>query len=172
MREVCHAVRDIDRHLEDAARAKQQLDAERWREQVRPRAMRLFAARTAKLHGSRALLKLLVEELYPDDLFTELVGDLARPLGAEAVPVRHLLGRTSPPGREPSARPPHGQERDHLARTGSLERDASEQALEIQEVYSTIAVMYFLLLFTASMLARVAERRLSRVGCHYASAVQ
>ena len=54
----------------------QQLDAERWREQLRPRAMRLFAARTAKLPCSRALLKMLVEELYPDDLFTELVGDL------------------------------------------------------------------------------------------------
>ena len=40
--------------------------------------MRLFAARTAKLPCSRALLKLLVEELYPDDLFTELVGDLDR----------------------------------------------------------------------------------------------
>src|SRR6202790_2567502 len=78
MRELCHSVRDIDRHLEDAARAKQQLDAERWREQVRPRAMRLFAARTAKLPCSRALLKVLVEELYPDDLFTELAGDLDR----------------------------------------------------------------------------------------------
>jgi polar amino acid transport system permease protein len=32
------------------------------------------------------------------------------------------------------------------------------------ETYTTIAAMYFLLLFTASMLARVAERRLSRIG--------
>jgi len=32
------------------------------------------------------------------------------------------------------------------------------------EVYTTIAVMYFLLLFTASTLARVAERRLARIG--------
>jgi len=32
------------------------------------------------------------------------------------------------------------------------------------EVYTTIALMYFLLLFTASMAARLAERRLSRVG--------
>ena len=32
------------------------------------------------------------------------------------------------------------------------------------EVYTTIAVMYFLLLFTASMLARIAERRLAQVG--------
>ena len=78
MREVCHAVTDIDRQLEDAARAKQQLDVDRWREQERPRAMRLFAARTAKLQSSRALLKVLVEELYPDDLFTELVGNLDR----------------------------------------------------------------------------------------------
>src|SRR5260370_23922353 len=78
MRELCHSVTGIDRQLEDAARAKQQLDAERCREQVRPRAMRLFAARTAKLHASRGLLKLLVEELYPDDLFTELVGHLDR----------------------------------------------------------------------------------------------
>jgi hypothetical protein len=78
MREVRLLVNDIDRHLEDATRAKQQLEAERWREELRPIAMRLFAASTAKLHGSRALLKLLVEELYPDDLFTELVGDLDR----------------------------------------------------------------------------------------------
>ena len=32
------------------------------------------------------------------------------------------------------------------------------------EVYTVIAVMYFLLLFTASSLARIAEQRLSRVG--------
>lgn len=32
------------------------------------------------------------------------------------------------------------------------------------EVYTTIAVMYFLLLFTASTLARIAERRLAQVG--------
>ena len=100
MRELCHSVTDIDRQIEDAARAKQQLDAERWREQVRPRAMRLFAARTAKLPCSRALLKMLVEELYPDDLFTELVGDLDRvPLRrwpqvvAIAVALRHSWRR-------------------------------------------------------------------------------
>jgi polar amino acid transport system permease protein len=32
------------------------------------------------------------------------------------------------------------------------------------EVYTTIAVMYFLLLFSTSMLARIAERRLARIG--------
>jgi hypothetical protein len=90
MRQLCHAVTDIDRQLEDAARATQQLDAARWREQVRPAAMRLFAARTATLHVSRALLKLLVEELYPDDLFTELVGDLDR------VPLRRCRWSRSP----------------------------------------------------------------------------
>jgi len=78
MRDTRHPVIDIDRYLEDAARAKQQHDAERWREELRPCALRLFAARTAKLKCSRALLKVLVEELYPDDLFTELVGDLDR----------------------------------------------------------------------------------------------
>ena len=78
MREIrCH-VADIDRHLEEALRAKQQLDAERWRTERRPRVLRLFAARARKLAWSRALLKLVVEELYPDDLFAELVGRLDR----------------------------------------------------------------------------------------------
>ncbi len=83
MRAFRHLFLDIDRQLEDAARAKQQLDAERWRAELRPHAMRLFAARTAKLTWSRALLKLVVAELFPDDLFTELVGNLDR------VPRRH-----------------------------------------------------------------------------------
>ena len=83
MREIRHAVIDIDRYLEEAARAKQQHDAERWREELRPRALRLFSARTAKLTWSRALLKLIVGELFPDDLFSELVGNLDR------VPTRH-----------------------------------------------------------------------------------
>ena len=78
MREIRQALIDIDRQLEEAARAKQQLDAERWRAELRPRALRLFAARTAKLTWSRALLKLVVDELYPDDMFTELIGNLDR----------------------------------------------------------------------------------------------
>ena len=78
MRAFRHPFLDIDRQLEDAARAKHQLDAERWRDESRPCAMRLFAARTAKLTWSRALLKLVVAELFPDDLFTELVGNLDR----------------------------------------------------------------------------------------------
>jgi hypothetical protein len=83
MREVRHLFTDIDRLLEDAARAKQQLDAERWRAELRPRTMRRFAARAKALTWSRALLKLVVEELFPDDLFAELVGNLDR------VPPRH-----------------------------------------------------------------------------------
>jgi hypothetical protein len=83
MREIRHAIVDIDRFLEEAARAQQQHEAERWRQELRPRAIRLFAARAAKLTWSRALLKLVVDELYPDDLFTELVGNLDR------VPPRH-----------------------------------------------------------------------------------
>lgn len=78
MREVRHLSADIDQWLEEAARAKQQFDAERWRAELRPRAMRLFAARARTLTWSRALLKALVEELYPDDLFTELVGNVDR----------------------------------------------------------------------------------------------
>ncbi len=78
MREIPDLSFDIDRFLEDAVRAKQQLDSERWREELRPRALRLFAARTTKLQWSRALLKLVVHELYPDDLFSELIGNLDR----------------------------------------------------------------------------------------------
>src|SRR5438128_6797351 len=78
MREIHDLSFDVDRFLEDAARAKQELDAERWREELRPRALRLLAARTTKLPWSRALLKLVVHELYPDDLFSELIGNLDR----------------------------------------------------------------------------------------------
>ena len=78
MRVVPQAVIDIDRFLDDAVRAKQQLDADRWRDELRPRALRRFAASTHTLRWSRALLKVVVEELYPDPLFAELAGDLDR----------------------------------------------------------------------------------------------
>ena len=78
MREIRGHVTDIDRRLEEALRAKQLLDAECWRTKRRPRVLRLFAARARKLTWSRALLKLVVEELYPDDRFAELVGRLDR----------------------------------------------------------------------------------------------
>ena len=99
MRECRHLFNDIDPQLEEAARAKQRLDAERWRDELRPRAMRLFAARTAKPPWSRGLLKALVAELYPDDLFTELVGNPDRVpqrqwphVLAIAVALRHSWG--------------------------------------------------------------------------------
>jgi hypothetical protein len=102
MRELRHLVNDIDRQLDDAVRAKQQLDAARWREELRPCAMRLFAARSAKLQCSRALLKLLIDELHPDDLFGELVGNVDRvPLRrwpqiiAIALALRHSWRRDS-----------------------------------------------------------------------------
>ena len=116
-------VNDIDRHLEDAARATQQLEAERWRKHVRPRVMRLFAARTAKLHGSRALLKLLVEERSPDDLFTKLGQSRLRAPAALAARGRHrrraspqLATRRSRPHRQAPvcvAGHAHGQRTTH-----------------------------------------------------------
>ena len=78
MREIQCAVVDIDRYLEDAVRAKHQFDAEHWRDVLRPRVLRLFSTRAAKLTWSRALVKLIVEELFLDDLFIELVGPLDR----------------------------------------------------------------------------------------------
>jgi hypothetical protein len=100
MREIRHAIVDIDAFLEEAARAQQQHEADQWRQELRPRAIRTFAVRAAKLTWSRALLKVVVEELYPDDLFTELVGNLDRvPPGqwprvlAIAVALRHSWRR-------------------------------------------------------------------------------
>ena len=78
MREIQCAVVDFDRYLEEAARAKHQLDAEHWRSELRPHALRVFSARARTLTWSRALVKLIVEELFLDNLFTELVGDLDR----------------------------------------------------------------------------------------------
>ena len=100
MREIRPLVDDIDRYLEQALRAKQQLDAERWRNELRPRVLRLFAARARTLAWSCALVKLVVEELYPDDLFPELVGNLERvsprhwpQILAVAVALRHSWRR-------------------------------------------------------------------------------
>jgi len=83
MRVVQYAITDVDQYLEEAHRAKHRLDVERWRAERRPRAMQLFASRAAALTWSRALLKAVVEELYPDDLFSELIDNLDR------VPSRH-----------------------------------------------------------------------------------
>ena len=76
MRESHKAI--VERRIGEAARRQQRLEAERWWNEVRPRAMRHFAARVATIPWSRALLKVVVAELYPDDLYTALVGNLDR----------------------------------------------------------------------------------------------
>src|SRR5436190_19386126 len=78
MREIRTGITDIDEYLEAGLRAKHDLDADRWRREIRPRVLRQFAGRARQLTWSRALLKFVVEELYPDDLFAELVGNLDR----------------------------------------------------------------------------------------------
>ena len=83
MRVAHYAITEVDRYIEEGQRAKDRLDFDRWRAELRPRAMQVFASRAAKLTWSRALLKAVIEELYPDDLFSELIGNLDR------VPARH-----------------------------------------------------------------------------------
>ena len=78
MRESRQLFVDIARQLDEAARAKQHTDAEHWRRELRPRAMRLMAARTRHLAWSRALMSALLDELHPDDLFTTIVGTRSR----------------------------------------------------------------------------------------------
>lgn len=78
MRAIHSVPLDVDPHLEDALRVKQQLDTERWRAELRPRALQLFASRASRIRWTRALVTLVVEELFPDDLFDELVGSLNR----------------------------------------------------------------------------------------------
>lgn len=86
MRVARYAITEVDRYLEEAQRAKNRLDFDRWRAELRPRAMHLFASRAVKLRWSRALMKAVVAELYPDDLFAELIGNLDR------IPPRHWPG--------------------------------------------------------------------------------
>jgi hypothetical protein len=78
MREIRTGITDIDDYLETGLRAKQALDSDRWRREIRPRQMRQFAAHARRLTWSRALVKAIVEELHPDDLFAALVGTLDR----------------------------------------------------------------------------------------------
>ena len=83
MRVAQYAITEVDQYIEEGHRAKNRLDFDRWRAELRPRAMQVFASRAARLTWSRALLKAVIEELYPDDLFSELIGNLDR------VPARH-----------------------------------------------------------------------------------
>ena len=72
------------RKRQEAAWARQRAAEERWRNQLRPRALRLIAERTAKLTWSRALIATLLDNLNIDATFTELVG---RP---HAIPTRRF----------------------------------------------------------------------------------
>jgi hypothetical protein len=144
MRELRHLVNDVDRQLEDVVRAKQELDAAQWREQLRPAAMRRFAARTVKLRWSRALVKLLIDELHPDDLFTELVGDLDHvpsrrwpQLIAIGVALRHSWRRDglTTIARQlrvslASDRFNHGQQSDNTRRPSRTRLSGSSQACQ------------------------------------------
>ena len=78
MREIRTGITGIDEYLESGLRAKHALDADRWRHETRPRELRQFAAHARRVTWSLALVKAIVEELYPDDLFTDLVGTLER----------------------------------------------------------------------------------------------
>ncbi len=49
-------------------------EAERWRAVLRPEVLRLIAGSTKRLSWNGRLLAVLLEELYVDDLFTELIG--------------------------------------------------------------------------------------------------
>lgn len=69
-----NAEADAERERQEAQWAKQQAEAERWRTELRPRAIRLIAERTAKLPWSRSLLRLLLNEYRVDDLYIEIVG--------------------------------------------------------------------------------------------------
>ena len=62
------------RRQQEEAWAKQRADTERWRNELRPRAVRLIAERTAKLGWSPMLLRLLLEDIRPDELFLEVLG--------------------------------------------------------------------------------------------------
>ncbi|MGE3841254.1 MAG: ParB/RepB/Spo0J family partition protein [Vicinamibacterales bacterium] len=62
------------RRQQEETWARQRAEQERWRSELRPRAVRLIAERAAKLSWSPMLLRLLLEDIRPDDLFLEVLG--------------------------------------------------------------------------------------------------
>lgn len=62
------------RRQQEEAWAKQRAETERWRTELRPRAVRLIAVRTTKLPWSRMLLRLLLEDIRVDELFIDVMG--------------------------------------------------------------------------------------------------
>ena len=73
------------RRQQEKTWAKQRAETERWRQELRPRAVRLIAERTAKLTWSPMLLRLLLEDIGPDDLFLDVLGKPDR-IAAKQVP--------------------------------------------------------------------------------------
>lgn len=62
------------RRQQEETWARQREEQERWRSELRPRAVRLIAERAAKLPWSPMLLRLLLEDIRPDELFLEVLG--------------------------------------------------------------------------------------------------
>jgi len=62
------------RRQQEETWARQRAEQERWRSELRPRAVRLIAERAAKLPWSPMLLRLLLEDIRPDDLFLDVFG--------------------------------------------------------------------------------------------------
>jgi ParB/RepB/Spo0J family partition protein len=62
------------RRKDEEAWARQRAEQERWRKELRPRAVRLIAERAAKVAWSPMLLRLLLEDIRPDELFLEILG--------------------------------------------------------------------------------------------------
>jgi len=66
------------RQRQEAAWAKQREEREQWRNDLRARAIRLIAERTATVTWSPMLLRLLLEDVQPDELFLDVVGKAER----------------------------------------------------------------------------------------------
>ncbi|MGE0123632.1 MAG: ParB/RepB/Spo0J family partition protein [Vicinamibacterales bacterium] len=62
------------RRQQEEVWAKQRAEQERWRTELRPQAVRLFAERAATLAWSPMLLRLVLEHIGSDDLFLETLG--------------------------------------------------------------------------------------------------
>jgi hypothetical protein len=81
------------RKQQEEAWAKQRAEAERWRTELRPRAVRVIADRTAKLGWSPMLLRLLLEDIRPDELFLDIVGKPVMHLQQQYLAVQAKLDR-------------------------------------------------------------------------------
>jgi ParB/RepB/Spo0J family partition protein len=64
------------RRAEEAKRAKEREAAERWQNELRPRALKLIAARTTKLRWTPVLLNLVLDQIASGDQLRELIPQL------------------------------------------------------------------------------------------------